>query len=145
MLRQELEPCPFCGSKSLYEMYAMFNMFPVPVILCDHCKSVFTVEGVEDRVTGDNDGFMELREAWNNRISHACYADEVTNRNCKYSVNRGWCENTCKIKMRTCSKCNHEINNKAYFVKVDLDDDCYTYESRAANYCPNCGAKVLND
>lgn len=74
-----------------------------------------------------------------------CYADEVTNRNCKYSVHRGWCENTCKVKMGNCSKCNHEINDKAYFVKIEFDDGCYTYESRAANYCPNCGAKILKE
>lgn len=141
----ELEPCPFCGGKTLYERYAILDGFEVPIMFCNWCKSIFTVEGYEDYVTNYNDGFTELREAWNNRKSRACYADEVTNRNCKYSVNRGWCENTCKIKMGNCSKCNHEINDKAYFVKVEFDDGCYTYESRAANYCPNCGAKILKE
>lgn len=132
----ELEPCPVCGAtKGLYilEDHHEFEWY----VFCDNCKTFLGNEYAQTK--------EDAIKHWNNRVSRACYADEVTNRNCKYSVNRGWCENTCKVKMGNCSKCNHGINDKAYFVKVEFDDGCYTYESRAANYCPNCGAKILKE
>ena len=137
--------CPFCGSKALYERYAVLDGFDVPIMFCDGCKCIFTVEGFEDYVTSSNDGFTELRAAWNTRQSRACYADEVTHRNCKYSVHRGWCEHTCKIKMGYCTNCGDAINDKAYFVNVKLGEGMYTFESHTANYCPSCGAKVLKE
>lgn len=54
-------------------------------------------------------------------------------------------EHTCRIKQHRCTNCDHEINERAYFAKVVLDDGCWTAESRTANFCPNCGAKVASD
>lgn len=54
-------------------------------------------------------------------------------------------ERTCQIKQHRCMNCDHEINDKAYFVSVDLGDGFWTADSRRANYCPNCGAKVIYD
>lgn len=52
-------------------------------------------------------------------------------------------ERTCQIVQNRCTNCDHEINDRSYFEKVTLDDGCWTAESRTANYCPNCGAKVV--
>lgn len=52
---------------------------------------------------------------------------------------------TCRMKQHRCTNCDHEINDRAYFEKVVLDDGCWTAESRTANFCPNCGAKVASD
>lgn len=52
-------------------------------------------------------------------------------------------ECTCQIKKRHCTNCNCEINDRAYFKKVVFDDGSWTADSRTANFCPNCGAKVV--
>lgn len=54
-------------------------------------------------------------------------------------------ERTCRIKQHRCTNCDKEINERAYFAKVVLNDGCWTAESRTANYCPCCGAKVVSD
>lgn len=54
-------------------------------------------------------------------------------------------ERTCRIKQHRCTNCDHEINDRAYFAKVVLDDGCWTAESRTANFCPHCGARVMQD
>lgn len=64
---ENVKPCPFCGGKMLYEVYGTLDGFDVPMMFCDWCKCLFTVEGIEDCVTNNNDGFFELREAWNTR------------------------------------------------------------------------------
>ena len=51
-------------------------------------------------------------------------------------------ERTCRIKQHRCTNCDHEINDRAYFVKVEIGGGCWTADSRTANFCPNCGAKV---
>ena len=52
-------------------------------------------------------------------------------------------ECTCQIKKRHCTNCNCEINDRAYFKKVVFDDGSWTADSRTANFCPSCGAKVV--
>ena len=52
---------------------------------------------------------------------------------------------TCEIKQHHCTNCDHEINDDAYFVQVDLGDGLWTADSRRANYCPNCGRRVVNN
>jgi predicted RNA-binding Zn-ribbon protein involved in translation (DUF1610 family) len=48
----------------------------------------------------------------------------------------------CEIKNNNCTKCGHEINNDAYYVRIELGGGTWTAESREANFCPNCGRKV---
>lgn len=146
--------CPFCGSKMLYERYAVLDGFDVPTMFCNWCKCIFTVEGFEDYVTDTSDGFTELREAWNTRKSRTCYADEVTHRNCKYSVHRGWCEHGCKpigewrktsqtqeVRERTCGCCGEEFGmDRRNGFPIPLESLC-----ELPNYCPNCGTKVAKE
>lgn len=67
----ELLPCPFCGGKVLYEGYHNVDGFSMPVMFCNWCKAMFTVEGSEDWIgEGSHDGMDELRAAWNRRASH---------------------------------------------------------------------------
>lgn len=82
-------------------------------------------------------------KAWEeikNYTELTCHADEVTHRNCKYSINRGWRELTCHIVER------QEEPQCGVLVR-DYTFSCghcicwaHTYEPR---YCPNCGAKVV--
>ena len=63
-----LKPCPFCGSTALYEGIYDMDGFDTPMVFCDWCKAMFTVEGSEDWIgDGSNDGMDKLRAAWNMR------------------------------------------------------------------------------
>lgn len=70
-MSDRLRPCPFCGSKVLYEGYHNVDGFTQPFMFCNSCKAMFTVEASEDWVTGDRDGMEELRAAWNTRAKPA--------------------------------------------------------------------------
>ena len=48
---------------------------------------------------------------------------------------------TCELKQHACTSCGMEINDKAYFVRVDLGDGAWTAESRQARFCPSCGKR----
>lgn len=123
----ELKPCPFCGGAAHIEVDDVQEpeMFWHYSPRCDDWGCLghmfwFGYNTEEDAI-----------EAWNTRQSHACYADEVTHRNCKYSVHRGWCEHTCRNAAVTplafrCGKCGWFDKNRCDF-----------------NFCPNCGAKVV--
>ena len=63
----EMKPCPFCGSRTLYEGYHNVDGFDQPFMFCNQCKAMVTFEGYEDYVTGESDGMDELRAAWNRR------------------------------------------------------------------------------
>lgn len=65
-----LLPCPFCGSRTLYEGYHNVDGFDQPFMFCNQCKAMVTFEGYEDYVTDESDGMDELRAAWNRRADH---------------------------------------------------------------------------
>lgn len=56
-MSQELQPCPFCGSKASLTR----NNFGRDGIICSGCQADMRYNGVED------DGFPELIEMWNKR------------------------------------------------------------------------------
>lgn len=82
----------------------------------------------------------ENEEASDNAPLRTCHADEVTHRNCKYSINRGWRERTCEweypqgvngwIGYMVCSNCGERYDETV---------------TDGANYCQNCGAKVVGE
>lgn len=67
-----------------------------------------------------------------------CYADELTHQRCRYSVNRGWQERTCRweypkgvngwVGYTVCSSCGEKYDETV---------------TDTAHYCPNCGARVI--
>ena len=69
MMDKEQMPCPFCGSRALYEGYHDIDGFEQPMMFCNGCKAMFTVEGSEDWVTNERDGMDKLRAAWNRRAN----------------------------------------------------------------------------
>ena len=70
-----LKPCPFCGSRALYEGDHNLDGFDVPVMFCNRCKALVTFEGYEDYVTAESDGMTELRAAWNVRAKQPTLSD----------------------------------------------------------------------
>lgn len=122
MSNMELKPCPVCGAtKGLYilEDYHEFEWY----VFCDNCKTSLCNENAQTK--------EDAIKYWNTRYDKVCYADEVTHRDCKYSVNRGWCEHTCRMIDNgvelCCSKC----------------DERHLYDDEP-NFCKGCGAKVVD-
>lgn len=57
----------------------------------------------------------------------------------------GQAERTCKLDYeRHCSNCGVHVHKSAVLVRKDLDGGAWTVVSKPANYCPNCGAKVVD-
>ena len=126
----ELKPCPFCGGEARVFHFSSAIRDEVWRAVCD---KLFCAQGP--------DGYTEAEAiaAWNTRVERTCYADEVTHRDCKYSVNRGWRERTCKEfgSVRVWQSCNVWSHELSCGHEVD------TLESEPPNYCPFCGAKVI--
>lgn len=116
--------CPFCVGKAEILTAESMRGGYLFGIMCNDCCSRGDVYETE----------AEAIDAWNTRTERTCHADEVTHRNCKYSINRGWRERTCRLVedsgLLHCSKCGGaaEKQSWAYW-----------------NYCPNCGAMIIND
>lgn len=72
---------------------------------------------------------------------YTCHADEVTHRNCKYSVDRGWCEHTCKQEERGWGT---EGDHARVWLTCGHDCMVETVQD-LPNYCPECGAKVVGE
>ena len=151
----ELMPCPFCGSEAQMTLRNIgdsgedfwsvecFN----PECGCDFCLYYTEAEAIAAWNTrADYYGYeqaaieaWESIKAWNSRAERTCYADEVTHRDCKYSVNRGWKERTCKQEERGWGT---EGDHARVWLTCGHDCMVPTVQD-LPNYCPNCGCKVI--
>lgn len=68
--------CPFCGSRALYDQYVTLDGFKVASRICDGCKAIFTLEGIEDFFATDGDDFRRLDAAWKRRPAESRAACE---------------------------------------------------------------------
>lgn len=118
----ELKPCPFCGDAPEVRVDVKFGGVS---IRCGNREC-----GVDVEVWGSDE--QNAIDIWNTRESQPCYADEADHRRCKYSVNRGWVERTCKQK---------RLFN---LVSRECDGEYYQWhDEEMPRYCPSCGAKVV--
>ena len=113
----EFEPCPFCGNNFVYLTYNQEYSLgsKEPIIFCDTCKAIFSVE--DDSPYTDLKKDYEYRkqktiEKWNTRIKpkHAYWILHDNG-------------------SATCSAC------KCWQMLI-YDDDNYQH------YCGNCGAQM---
>lgn len=154
----ELLPCPFCGG----EVRLVYHEAEPKSEECEYkdtdecddcyecgwheefwtirhiCKTRYWNHWTFNFDSDFCDTEAEAIAAWNTRAERTCHADEVTHRNCKYSINRGWRERTCHIEypyygdapvingQPRCSECKTEFAVGMF-----------------PHYCPNCGAKVV--
>lgn len=128
---KNLLPCPFCGGEARTWKYSHPQTGDYWRVACNSNR-------LDCCISGRADSEAEAIDAWNTRAERTCFADEVTHRDCKYSVNRGWRERTCHIEypyygdapvingQPRCSECKTEFAVGTF-----------------PNYCPNCGAKVV--
>ena len=112
----ELKPCPVCGAtKGLYilEDYHEFEWY----VFCDNCKTSLCNENAQTK--------EDAIKHWNTRFMETC-------RNLSE-----WHD----VDEFICSKCGIILNGYAE-VYYNEDDSTGLYEF-ACEYCPNCGAKVV--
>lgn len=122
----ELKQCPFCGSGALYETWRNDYLDETPTMFCNSCKAVVTWEQVEEE--GVNDETKKfVREHWNTRAEHTC------------RIVKTWSDSDYADGWRyRCSECG-------CFIPVDERDPETGDVISAANYCPNCGRKVVSE
>ena len=149
-----LLPCPFCGGEAyVLERPHVIDMRYSVGCNDDECRGFIGLSWLYKTEA-------EAIEEWNTRVYYeatteavtpemlsaagyvkerTCFADEVTHRDCKYSVNRGWRERTCEEygSVRVWQSCNVWSHELSCGHEVD------TLEREPPNYCPNCGAKVI--
>ena len=68
----KLKPCPFCGGSVVYETYSQEYAWGTknPLIFCNTCKVIFSIEDDSPFVTCDEDYKYRKQktiEAWNRR------------------------------------------------------------------------------
>lgn len=125
----ELKPCPFCPDggdpKHLKIVYHSCESNLVKCMKCEAATCGYTTE-------------QEAIAAWNQRVEPAYKAG------CKDGYKMGKSEvRTCKNKSRTalrfvCSRCEEVAT---VYCEEDFGD--VVNHSSIINYCPNCGAKVV--
>ena len=151
----ELLPCPFCGGRQTYRkhdggVWLTTTNHKRGCIMRDALAFVAFVTEAEAiaawNTRADYHGYeqaaieaWESIKAWNSRAERTCYADEVTHRDCKYSVNRGWKERTCKQEERGWGT---EGDHARVWLTCGHDCMVPTVQD-LPNYCPNCGCKVI--
>lgn len=137
----ELIPCPFCGSGWLYETRRNGYIDDTPVMFCNSCKAVVTWEQVEEEGVNDETKAF-VREHWNTR---APMSDEDV----RIMLDElGVSERMCRI-VKTWSDSdyvddwNYRCSECSGFIPVNERDSETGDVISAANYCPNCGARVI--
>lgn len=122
----ELKPCPFCGGEAktvLADTYPHRGMLHSWFVACtdSECGCELGFYGMDENGTcGTYETEAEAIEAWNTRA-----------------------ERTCRMTDRgECSECGAYIV-RAWTEVHDFNGDMKRIDLRSHNYCPNCGAKVV--
>lgn len=151
--------CPFCGGEASVKVLEYDDNCKVWGVFCEsdlaneyshghfvdnYATEAEAIAAWNTRVDyhGYDQAAIEAWEsikAWNSRAERTCYADEVTHRDCKYSVNRGWKERTCKQEERGWGT---EGDHARVWLTCGHDCMVPTVQD-LPNYCPNCGCKVI--
>lgn len=127
-----LKPCPFCGGKAAVVQNATTTYFLDYRVRCKRC-------GAE---TGMYTTAIKAVRCWNNRSAcDDCQMGGVpaTEKNmAKYGwVKERTCRNTHKNRWFSCSECGFGFMDMFACDEHDIEEQ--------PRYCPNCGAKVVNE
>lgn len=127
---ENAKPCPICGSTEVYvEAYEHHKGAERFRVLCADCMC--------QQDTGTDQTKWKAIDRWNDRKVQQCHAHETQHIQCKYSVNRGWLEDTCNIEERQ----NGWGTNTRHCGRCGADLDCDTRNS-PQKYCPICGVRL---
>ena len=113
----ELKPCPFCGADPATNYFGSEGVFPqMACVVCINEECASRPE-----VWGESE--EAAAEAWNTRAERTCRAIPHDNLNESDGMGDAW---------EVCSECGA-------LLAVITDNQ------PTPNYCPNCGAKVVNE
>lgn len=114
----DLLPCPFCGCTAIYVTHThYYDDEDTVCVFCNGCKAHVILE--QNEAEGINEKTKaEAIAAWNTRAERTCRQEE-----------RGW--GTEGDHARVWLTCGHDC-------MVPTVQDL-------PNYCPNCGAKVVEE
>ena len=115
-MTNELKPCPFCGSTQIYVTHTRYYYNEDTVcVFCNSCKQHVILE--DNEAEGLNDKTRERAiAAWNTRTERTCEMHRYRN---ALGLIDEW----------QCSECGADVSGIA--------------DDTPPNYCPNCGAKVV--
>jgi len=119
----ELLPCPFCGGAAKLSVYYDFYR-----VHCnnDDCIACLSVSDAYEGYGRWYKSISEAREAWNTRAERTC--QDVNEEEDDFTCS------ACGASMFT------QIDDTWVMIAQDGDDDDLIWKP---NYCPNCGAKVV--
>lgn len=123
MNEPELKPCPWCGGCVDYVKSDYTSYVDGYAIHCNHCGLMFGVSGRLGEAytwTVYFETKEEAADAWNSMQERTCHLVDSSYQFVFGDYEGGFAY--CYL----CSECNTRV--KQYY-----------------NYCPNCGAKVVND
>lgn len=121
-MNDELKPCPFCGEKVAWREYSLFakriaidkGLPLVPMIRCESCGAMVSFDPIED--PEPNYKKEAAGTLWNTRAERTCKM--ITNGDADFAATLA------------CSVCGNV-------------ESVYAISADEFNYCPNCGAKVV--
>lgn len=112
---EELKPCPFCGGEASVYYFAHYDSECTVTCSNPNCRASVSARSCESMTTAYN----RARKLWNRRA-----------------------ERTCRIK-EECDEVETDLGTMevlTYWCSV-----CLGQMSPDDNYCPNCGARVVEE
>ena len=125
MMETEIRACPFCGGEA-HAALAAYAGGATAHVVCDACGAKVYGYGRGER------GLRDAVERWNRRAE----------RTCEQRRTRRTCRDVGGLDQFVCSECGASL----YMLGM-YDDPTYWVDDVAAalEYCPNCGAKVVDE
>lgn len=124
-MSKDLKPCPFCGSTNISACYDPHDPRDF-IVVCNSCLA-------------QSSAAFSARKAinkWNKRVERTCHI--VTTR-------RSFSQTQDKISKK-CSECGHVFGETEIRPLLPGFGDMIEIGSvDIPNYCPNCGAKVVDE
>ena len=138
VMMAELLPCPFCGGEAHTAAKNMPNWtWNWCSVICDGCGAKVTRAGNEGTYQGAEKAAIA---AWNTRAEHVTVYPDGEH-GIKVNGIIYVPERTCKLDRNdVCNVCDASIERVTHSV-YEMGDSFACHP----NYCPNCGAKVVEE
>ena len=125
--KSELLPCPFCGGEAEILTAESMHGGYLSGIMCNDCRSRGDVYVTE----------AEAIEAWNNRIETVTVTAGITTVTDTPQITY--------VPERTCKRITLGLEREREIATVSwICSACGKHMNSDHNYCPNCGAKVVD-
>ena len=130
---EELKPRPFCGGEAELVIGAHRDGGYIENCACVRCKKcgARSCEFHECVTPDEVQGYAS--ETWNRRAERTCRVEEDTKR----------ASQTQLVVTKSCSECGHCFGAETHYER--MFEGMVLNEIELPRYCPNCGAKVVDE